>query len=90
MLDRALLIWREHALDGRFGELPERELSLFRVTVIEDRRHEVSGMAIRAFDEHGPHLRLAGDHMDVVGMELVVTNHAALHAIEDDLFDFDF
>lgn len=87
--------WRDslfHLVDGKSvgGETPEGQLGLLRVAIIEDRGNEVPRVAIVTFDEHGPDIRLAGQHTNVVGVELAMANHAPIHLLEDDIFDLNF
>jgi hypothetical protein len=77
-------------LDGLFAQLAKGELGVLRIAIIEHRGDEVPGVAIGAFDEHGPHLRFTGYDVNVLGVELVVTDDASFHPVEHDLFDFDF
>src|SRR5690606_8678976 len=78
------------AMDDRFlGQPPERELRLLRVCVIEDRGHEIPGVAVLALDQHRPDIRLAGNDLDVVGAVFAMADDAAVHVSKDDLLDID-
>jgi hypothetical protein len=77
-------------VESIFREPAQRQLSLLRVAIIKDSGHEVPGMAIVAFDEHGPDIRLAGEHVDIFAVELAVTHNAAIHPSEYDVLDLAF
>src|SRR5215210_2523452 len=71
-------------------QAPQCELSLFGVAIADHSSDEIAGLALAARNHQHPHVRLAGENVDVIRFETAMTNAAPLHAVQDNALDLLF